>query len=321
MNKRAYISPPNGELSITITHTERPEVTLLLDLGIPKFTVFSLRFPCVESAPRGMQEMVVEGLSALLDEVTAFLLSMKYNQEVITQLYATVLTCFKGMTNESDTQSQFSDTARDKTIKTYDGTFRLPIDFINETQTKVVTGAGKILQRIPPYRHLELSPAKPNKVNVGDVGRIIRQYRNRSLKQQPKPLYVVVYDQAGRPTGTLPLGGNFYNKLLQTIIKKKGSNLPEFTDAVIFNDEVNMRTRNVLGIPKNITLGRSMFFPEGFAGDDMALYLCRSGVKSWLVKFPDGRVIQFNDRPSLQKLRVNNFPVPQRYYRWNLIRE
>ncbi len=200
--KQAYISSPNGELNITIVRNERPEVTLTLDLGIPNFTVFSLKFPCVEDSPQGMQEMVVEGIRALLDEVTSFMLSMNYDQEVAVKLYAAVLQCFKGMTNESDAQSQFSDVSRDPTIKTYEGTFKMPIDFINQTQEKVVTGgSGKNIRRSPAVRHLELTTSRPEKNDLGDVARIIRQYRNRSLKQQPKPLYVIVYDQAADQLG------------------------------------------------------------------------------------------------------------------------
>src|SRR5271166_53000 len=102
MEKQAYISSPNGELNITIVRNERPEVTLTLDLGIPNFTVFSLRFPCVEEKPQGMQEMVAEGVRALLDEVASFMISMNYDQDVIVKLYATALKSFSDMTNEAD---------------------------------------------------------------------------------------------------------------------------------------------------------------------------------------------------------------------------
>ncbi len=320
--KQAYLSSPNGELNITIVRAERPEVTLSLDLGIPNFTVFSLKFPCVEDSPQGMQEMVSEGIRALLDEVSAFMISLKYDQDVIVKLYAAALQCFKDMTNESDTMSQFSDVSRDPTIKTFEGTFKMPIDFINQTQEKVVTGgSGKRIQRVPVVRHLELTQTRPNKADLGDVARVIRQYRNRSIKTQPKPMFVIVYDQMGRPSGTLPLGQNFRNTLLKQI---RSSKAPEFTEAVTVADDTELKLKNAPGIPKNVIIGANMYFPEGFAGDDMALYLCQTEGergKTWLVKFSDGRLIRFVERPSLQALRTKNYPVPQRYYRWSLIRD
>jgi hypothetical protein len=208
----------------------------------------------------------------------------------------------------------------------------LPIEFIDQTQEKVVTaskraGGGKNIERSPSVRHLELLHAKPDKNDLGDVARVIRQYKTRSLKSQPKPLYVVVYDQRGKPSGTLPLGNNFRNKLFQMM---KGSRsvtseavMPEMTEAVNVETDLDLRLKNSAGIPKSITVGPDMYFPEGFAGDDMALYTCQSpeaADQTWLVKFSDGRMVRFADRPSLQALRAKNYPVPQRYYRWTLIR-
>jgi hypothetical protein len=422
-SKTAYLSSMNGELNITIVRAERPEVTLQLDLGIPNFTVFTLKFPCVEDNPQGMQEMVTEGIRALLDEVSSFMLSMEYEQDVIVKLYAAVLQCYKDMTNESDTQSQFSDVSRDPTIKTYEGTFKMPISFIDETQKRVVTGAlnrydlwaivngqveifknadlnkrfghvawfsklglptsggmfdsiprgdarispsglitigessegqwwtgdeeflsqvvsafereypqahvvtrkyagsGKLIQRAPAYRHLELLTKKPDKNDLGDVARVIRQYKSRSLKTQPKPLYVVVYDQRGKPSGTLSLGNNFRNKLFQ-MMKGSSAETPEFTDAVAVETDNDLRYEVADGIPKSISVGTDMYFPEGFVGADMAIYLCQSKekTKTWMVKFSDGRMVRFTDRPSLQALRAKNYPVPDRYTRWNFIR-
>lgn len=320
MEKTAYISPSNGELSITVTRNERPEVTLMLDLGIPNFTVFSLKFPLDEAAPSGMQDMVLEGLSALLDEVSAFMLSLKFDEEVIVTLHATVMHCFGGMTDESDTMNGFSDVSRDPIVETYQGTFRLPIDFIDETQTRVVT-ARKTIERMPRFRHLELTTVAPHKSEMDDAARIIRQYRSRSLKQQPKPLYVIVYDQRGRPTGTLPLGNNFKNKLWEKV-KSSATIMPEMTEALVFETDIDLKLKNANGIPKSISVGDQMFFPEAFAGHDLAMYKCQSeDSHSWVIKFPDGRMIHFADRPSIAALRNKNYAIPSEYWRWNLIRD
>lgn len=325
MEKLSYISAPEGELDISVVRTQRPEVSISLDLGIPNFTVFALKFPCVDDKPQGMQELVAEGVRALLDEVASFMLSLNFNQDVIVQLYAAALHCFQNMTDESDTMAQFSEVSMDPSVKTYAGTFKLPIDFINQTQEKVVTGgSGKIFNRMPKIRHLELTQVMPNKNNLGDAARVIRHYRNRTLNHQPRPLYVVVYDQMGRATGTLPLGNNFRNKLLQSLKSSRSVNFPDFTEAVTISDDIELKLKNVPGIPKNITIGSDMYFPEGWVGDDMALYLCQTQeakASTWVVKLSDGRIVRFVDRPSLQALRSENYPVPARYYHWNLIRD
>ena len=213
--KKSYISPPTGNLDITVIRDKEPYVTITLDLGIPNFTVFSLKMPVVEARPADMTALLAEALSALLDEMAAFMLSMNYAEEIIVRIYATILATFKEMTPESTTDAAMSAVGKDDTIVTYEGSFQLPMNFVNETYDKVVTGAHKVVKRMPALRHIELTVMKPTKVDTQDVGKIIRQYRNRSLKTQPKPMFVVVYDQRGRPTGTIPIGNNMKNTLLK----------------------------------------------------------------------------------------------------------
>ena len=89
-------------------------------------------------------------------------------------------------------------------------------------------------------------------------------YRNRSLKQQPKPLYVVVYDQLGRPTGTIPIGPgkNFKNELLRATRKTAAV---EFTGPVSFPTEEALRAAPLPGIPRAISVGGETFEPEAFS--------------------------------------------------------
>ena len=131
-------------------------------------------------------------------------------------------------------------------------------EFYNQAITNRLT-AGKVIKRPPKIRRIELSVEKPAKPTVSDVARVIRQYRNRSLKTQPKPLFVVVYDQMGRPSGTLPLGPAFKNKLLN-LVNKKGS--VEFTNAVTLENEHEMRYLAVDGIPSTITIDAASTNPR-----------------------------------------------------------
>lgn len=322
--KKSYISPPSGTLDITIVRNNDPYVTLMLDLGIPNFTVFSLKMPIVQDRPASMTALLGEALGALLDEMSAFMLSMKFREEVIVRIYATVLATFQQMTPESTTDAGVSEVAKDNTVVTYEGSFQLPMDFVNETYNKVVTGSS-ILRRVPKVRHIELTVMKPTKIEESDVSRAIRQYKGRSIKNQPKPLYVVVYDQRGRPSGTLNLGPQFKNNLLKMM--KGAAPAPQYTDTLTFANDLELKFKNAIGIPKSILMKSenmrdtgNEYQPEAFCGDDMALYTVGQDGK-YLVKFPDGRVVKFTNRPSIKQLKIKNYPVPANYWRWTLIQE
>src|SRR5208283_1742882 len=280
-SKISYISPPSGVLELNVIRDQNPRVTLNLDLGIPNFTVFSMTLPLVENQPQAMSELMAEAIHVLCDEVANFMLVMDFKEVVIVQIYGTVLNCYKGMSKETDTDKEHGEMTEDDFVKVFVGTFNLPQAFVNETQNRVVT-AAKVIKRPVPYRKIELSVEKPAKTTVKDVARVIRQYRGRSLKTQPKPLFVVVYDQVGRPSGTLPLGPQFKNKLLN-LVKKQGS--AEFTNAVTLDNEHEMRYLAVDGIPGNITIDGRIYKPSATAGLDTALYAGDAG--DWLVKLMD----------------------------------
>lgn len=315
--KTSYISPPTGALDITVVRDKDPYCTITLDLGIPNFTVFSLKMPVVPARPVDMTALLAEALAALLDEMSAFMLSMNYAEDIIVRIYATVLATFKEMTPESTTDAGMSSIGKDNTIVTYEGSFQLPLPFVNETYDKVVTGA-QVVKRMPKQRHIELTVMKPNKVDTQDVGKLIRQYRGRSLKTQPKPMFVMVYDMRGRPAGTVPVGPNFKNTLLK---KMRGSvPPPQYTEEVHFNNDTERKIQNVVGIPRNIALAKDLYLPEACCGDDMALYKSSGREPHYLVKFPDGRVVKFPARQSIRQLKAQNYPVPSPYYQWSLIK-
>jgi hypothetical protein len=313
--KTAYVSPPDGVLDITIIRDQNPRVNISLDLGIPNFTVFSMTMPLAEGEPRAMSGLIAEAVNVLLDEVASFMLAQEYEEPVIVKMYQTVLNAFKSMSTEANTSKEQDATGQDPTVSTFEGTFDIPMDFINATQQHVVTGAikGKI-KREPKVRHIELTYSPKQKTKPSDTQRVIRQYRNRSLKQQPKPMFVIVYDQLGRPTGTIPIGTGkqFKNQLLKML--KKGS--VDFTAPVSFANENEMKAQPLNGIPRAISLGGMTYQPEGVAGTDMALY---AGPQDYIVKFPDGRSQVFPGRPTFRKMRLLNFPVPKSRVNWTLI--
>jgi hypothetical protein len=315
-SKTAYVSPPHGLLEITIIRDANPRVSIALDLGIPNFTVFSMTFPLAEGHPRQMSELIAEAVNVLLDEVASFMIAQEYDESVIVKMYQVVLNSFKSMSTEADTAKDQDARGADPTVQIYEGTFDIPMEFINETQKRVVTGGVKKIERTPKVRHIELRYSPKEKIKPTDTARVIRQYRNRSLKQQPKPMFVIVYDQLGRATGTIPIGTGktFKNQLLKML--KKGS--VDFTSPVSFANEQEMKAQALQGIPRAISVGGMTYQPEGYAGADMALY---HGPQDYLVKFPDGRSETFPGRPTFRKMRLLNFPVPKSRTNWTLIGE
>jgi hypothetical protein len=315
-DKTAYVSPPHGVLELAIIRDANPRVTLALDLGIPNFTVFSMNFPLAEGEPRAMSELIAEAVNVLLDEVASFMIAQQYEEPVIVKIYQTVLSAFKSMSTEADTAKDQDVAGQDPTVQIYEGTFDIPMDFINATQQHVVTGGVKKIKREPKVRHIELTYSPKQKTKPSDSARVIRQYRNRSLKQQPKPMFVIVYDQLGRPTGTIPIGTGkqFKNQLLKML--KKGS--VDFTAPVSYTNEQEMKGEPLNGIPRAISVSGMTYQPEAVAGGDMALY---HGPQDWLVKFPDGRSQIFPGRPTFRKMRLLNFPVPKGRTNWTMIPE
>ena len=67
------------------------------------------------------------------------MMAMEYDKRVMVEIYATVLATFKTMSTEADTSKEQDITGQDPTVSTYEGTFDIPMDFINETQKRVVT--------------------------------------------------------------------------------------------------------------------------------------------------------------------------------------
>jgi hypothetical protein len=312
--KTAYVSPELGALEITMIRDANPRVTINLDLGIPNFTVFSMTFPLAEGEPRAMSELIAEAVNVLLDEVASFMIAQEYEEPVIVSMYQTVFSAFKSMSTEADTSKGQDIAGQDPTVQIYEGTFDIPMDFINATQKHVVTGGVKKIKREPKVRHIELTYSPKQKTKPSDTARVIRQYRNRSLKQQPKPMFVIVYDQLGRATGTIPIGTGktFKNQLLKML--KKGA--VDFTAPVSFVNEQEMKAAPLNGIPRAISIGGMTYQPEGVAGSDMALY---HGPQDYIVKFPDGRSQIFPGRPTFPKMRLLNFPVPKNRFKWTLI--
>ncbi len=215
MEKTAYIGPPLAELYLTIIRDANPVFVLSLDLGIPNgMPQFEIKMPLPDGKATQTAKVVREALGALLDEALAFFQSMRYSQELQVQMYAAALQCFEGITTEAEAEAMVPDYAKDNVVRVYEGTFPIPQAFVNETQQRVVTAATNV-KRVPAVRRIELTKLPPPKVQPNEIEKLIRMYRGRSLENQPHRLYMMVYDQAGRPAGVLPVQNQWKNTLLK----------------------------------------------------------------------------------------------------------
>src|SRR5208337_2739704 len=121
MLKNSYISPQQGTLELNVIRDAQPRMEIVLDLGIPNFTVFVIKLPLVTNQPKTMSELMAEAIHVLCDEVANFMLAMDYAQEVIVQTYGTILNCYKGMSKETDSDKAQGELTEDDFVKTFVG--------------------------------------------------------------------------------------------------------------------------------------------------------------------------------------------------------
>ena len=261
MRKDSYLSPAAGTLEIAAMRQGQPTASIVLDLGIPKFPVFSIKFPIPPREPGVFNQVASEALAVMLDEMTAFMLSLHYRKEIIAQIYALALACYKELAEKDKSEAQ------EPTLKTVRGKFLIPIEFVNETQKHLVT-AHKEVKRSPHEIKMELSPTRPVKPSKSDILKAIRKYRFKSIKSQPFPLYIVVYDSNGEAKGTLALGPNFHNELLKMQYKKADeekappsllSRLYKKAEDLPSETEVRLRHQQALNAERKVMEGGGRF--------------------------------------------------------------
>lgn len=76
-----------------------------------------------------------------------------------------------------------------------------------------ITAAQRV-KRLPAIRHLELTRFRPRD-RANSPARIIQLYRNRTLRAQPLPHFVLVYDRNGRGVGAITLPRQWQKRLVR----------------------------------------------------------------------------------------------------------
>lgn len=137
--KTAYISPKNAQITVAFDLSTRPSVTLMIDLGIPNFTVFALTFPIDGLTTNDLVLYTADALEALLDEVAAFMLSLKYSEDAVARIFSLTRECFKSIDFKDASDSAMPD--KDDKVRMYEGQFEIPAEFVDETQERVILAA------------------------------------------------------------------------------------------------------------------------------------------------------------------------------------
>lgn len=194
--KRAFISPSEGEITVVVTKVPRTEIMLSLALGMPSAPVYSIRIPYDGTDASDVKILYEEGFSALLDEVTAHLFSQGVGHDVLVQLYAQGLAAVAALEN-----TPIKD---DGTSVMLEVKFPLDQTFVDAINKFVVTAA--------PKNPRQWAINMPSKKPLTDAQRMIRERRDRALRNHPGPIFTVVYNIQGKPVGVVELNKNQIRK-------------------------------------------------------------------------------------------------------------
>lgn len=199
--KTAFVSPTEAELTVTISTSARPLVTVELDFGLPNFTRFALSVPVAGLDNAAIDSYVRQAFETLLTQITAFLTAMKYDEEKIAGIVADASTAFLDLDAEDATDAGMSD--QDPNVRMYEVRFPLPDGFADETRRRVVT-AG-VVRRTPDVQEMILTPVPGTNPDDQAEG-IIQFYRDQATKSTPRPFRVNVRDvaEAKRDAGPKP---------------------------------------------------------------------------------------------------------------------
>lgn len=222
--KIGYVASKKGEITIFIGMGERPYIQAILDPQIPQIPQFNLKVQIGNDDSFSIISKMA--ITALLEEVTAFLVGQEVSTEVINQLCSSALKSLSNLLKEIED----ADNRKDKNVldqilesessELYEIEFDLPEDFFSGIYKNVVTASGseyKRTDRARPYRRQTGIPIDNMIQNKLDPKSVIKKYRNNIYKHTPSKNYIITYDINGRPTGMVeaPRSPLFKSKLLK----------------------------------------------------------------------------------------------------------
>jgi replicative DNA helicase len=134
-------------------------------------------------------------LQAMCDDVLGFLLTMDFGEAEAQMVYAQILSAYEAIKTTDIKENN------DGGSLLYEAVFPLDQDFINKTHEKIVTATKRTENAARPVKRMQVIQKVPRGQALPEAKAIIQKYRNRALKGQPRPMYLLVYDYNGRPMG------------------------------------------------------------------------------------------------------------------------
>lgn len=188
-SKTAFVSPVNAELTVAIDGGSRPKVTISLDLGIPNFTRFAISVPIENLSNEQIDLFCRQAFEALLQNIAAFLISMKYSEDQTAEALAAAESAFMELGGEDASDAGMPD--QDRNLRMYEVNFALPEAFIDQTRDRVVMASA--VRRTPEVREIQLIPME-QVTPTGTPAAGIEFFLDQSTKNTPRPFSVQVLD-------------------------------------------------------------------------------------------------------------------------------
>lgn len=197
-SKTAYVTPGKGELTVAIDNGQRPRVTISVELGIPNFTRFAITVPIEMFQPDSpeIDQYARQAFEVLLQDISAFLIVMKYPEEMIAEALSNAEVAFLSLDAKHATDARMPDA--DEGLRMYEIGFALPEEFINQTRERVVTASA--VRRLPEVRTIELLPLDAL-TPPGTPDETIQFHLDQSTRNTPRAFTVQVIESPV-PAGT-----------------------------------------------------------------------------------------------------------------------
>ena len=278
--KKAFVLPEQGVINIYFIRDERPRIQWLIDLGIPRFSVFMLELPIPLDNPGHTQIVFHEGTALILEQIKAFLSETEFGEDagVIKAMmqaikqteidfYGTEL--MYGYEILFPLSQQFYDLVHERIVnqkmasedsgawsKLYDD--NVSDEEFLERHAGREEDISKSVWRAPDTsRRMMVDLGKPvqkrDKQELNDARKIIDRYKQTIYKSTPGPLFVILYDRNGLPRGVSRVTNKGLTKWAD------GSEVPkELLDALIEvfgdggSDQIKVAEEKPKSIPKDL---------------------------------------------------------------------
>lgn len=213
--KQAFLLSEQGVINIYFFRDANPRVQILVDLGIPNFTVFSIELPIPEHDPTHTQILFREGVNVLLEQIKVFMAQSEFGNDggVINTIAKCVAKTEIDFYSKEPMQgyeilfplsNEFYHNVMHRLVKQKVAAKRSETVKAGDVWTGPTVGGryqspneGKMLKELEEKKRLK----KRDQQAVEDAKKIIDRYKQVVYKNVPGPMYVMLYDRYGKPRG------------------------------------------------------------------------------------------------------------------------